>query len=111
MIRLLPYSQGGSVVFQKFDTQLGCHCGHPGGAGGSIPLRPLLPLRRGNYRKEGTGLFNELRDYSPFFLSRIGPKSNRQTFPLFARKTVVQAESTNQGRRLRIRRAIMAVDG
>ena len=57
-----------------------------------MPLHPLLPLGRGNYRKEGTGLFNELRDYSPFFLSRIGPKSNRQTFPLFARKTVVQAE-------------------
>src|SRR5262245_36655706 len=110
MIRLLPYSQGGSVVFQKFDTQLGCHCGHPGGAGGSIPLRPLLPLGRRNYRKEGTGLFNELRDYSAFFLSRIGPKSNRQAFH-YSLETIVQAESTNQGRRLRIRRAIMAVDG
>jgi hypothetical protein len=56
-----------SPVSQKFNTKLGCHSGQVSrGADGSIPLHPLLPLGRGNYRKEGTGLFNELKDYSPF---------------------------------------------
>src|SRR5262245_29727033 len=48
-----------SVVFQKFDTQLGCHGGHPRGCRREYPLHPLLPLGRGNYRKEGTGCETE----------------------------------------------------
>src|SRR5262249_19758462 len=58
----------------------------PGGPGGSMPLHPLLPLGRGNYRKEGTGLFNELRDYSPFLPLPYWTKVQYTGFSLFSRK-------------------------
>jgi hypothetical protein len=69
-----------SVVFQKFDTELGCHSGHPGGAGGSIPLHPYSHWGEVTTERKALGLFNELRDYSPVLPLRIGPKSNRDIF-------------------------------
>src|SRR5262249_4262647 len=69
-----------SVVFQKFDTELGCHSGHPGGAGGSIPLHPYSHWGEVTAERKALVYSNEVRATAPFFHSRIGPKSNRNIF-------------------------------